>query len=56
MKQAAPETQQYIERRILALLRLVVSAGKSGWTNNDATSMNHVLKQMVSGGLRNCLS
>ena len=49
LQQAAPETQQYIERRILALLRLVVSAGKSGWTNNDATSMNHVLKQMVSG-------
>jgi len=47
LQQAAPETQQYIERRILALLRLNVSAGKSGWTNNNAESMNHVLKQMV---------
>jgi len=39
------EFQEYFERRLHTLLRANVQAGRSGWTNNNAESLNHVLKQ-----------
>ena len=45
---AAPsEFQDYFDRRLRVLLRANVQAGRTGWTNNNAESVNHVLKQFT---------
>jgi len=44
---APADIQQYINSRIIHLLRLNVMASQTEWTNNNAESVNHILKQVV---------
>ena len=37
----------YIENRVVHLLRLNAAAGRPKWTNNNCESINHVLKHSV---------
>ena len=37
----------YFEQRVHPLLRSNVVAGRSGWTNNNSESINHVIKQFT---------
>jgi len=39
--------QEYFEHRLCMLRRVNVQAGRTGWTNNNAESVNHVLKQFT---------
>jgi len=44
---APANIQQYIDSRIIHLLRLNVLASEMEWTNNNAESVNHILKQVI---------
>jgi len=44
---APSDFAEYFERRLRVLLRANVQAGRTGWTNNNAESVNHVLKQFT---------
>jgi len=41
------EFVSYFEQRVHPLLRSNVVAGRSGWTNNNSESINHVIKQFT---------
>ena len=43
--ETSPSLSDYLRDRIYPLLRDNVVAHQPGWTNNNAESMNHVLKQ-----------
>ena len=42
-----PKFTNYVENRVVHLLRLNAAAGQPKWTNNKCDSMNHVLKHSV---------
>jgi len=44
---APNDFKDYFERRVRVLLRANVQAGRNGWTNNNAKSINHVLQQFT---------
>ena len=44
---APPAFVDYFERKLVHSLRENVSAGRSGWTNNNCESYNHILKQSI---------
>jgi hypothetical protein len=46
--ETSPSLSDYLRDRIYPLLRDNVVAHQPGWTNNNAESMNHVLKQCIN--------
>ena len=48
MSDAPTDFQQYFERELVDILRDNVAAGRNTWTNNNAETINSVIKKYVS--------